>query len=83
MLSAFVTLYKLDAPQWSSIEQLTKALNWTEMASLTATEFFLDNGVSERFIHEQIEAGSLVNYAQVRPALNCSFSAELSYAECR
>lgn len=65
MLSAFVTLYKLDAPQWSSIEQLTKALNWTEMVSLTATEFFLDNGVSERFIHEQIEAGTLVNYAQV------------------
>jgi hypothetical protein len=83
MIGAFVTIYELDAPQWSSIEQLGKALNWTEMVSLTATEYFLNHGVSERFIHEQIEAGTRVNYAQVRPAPDCSFSTELSYAECR
>ncbi|KAN0138475.1 Prenylcysteine lyase domain containing protein [Lactarius tabidus] len=64
MLGAFVTLYKLDAPQWSSIEQLGKTLNWTEMVSLTASEYFLNHGVSERFINEQIEAGTRVNYAQ-------------------
>jgi hypothetical protein len=53
------------------------------MVSLTASEYFLNHGVSERFINEQIEAGTRVNYAQVRHALDCSFPAELSYAECR
>ncbi|KAI9445486.1 FAD/NAD-P-binding domain-containing protein [Lactarius indigo] len=48
MLDVFATLYNSDAPQWSSIEELQNALNWTEL----------------RFITELIEAGTRVNYAQ-------------------
>ena len=83
MLDDFVTLYTSDTPRWSSIEELGNALNWTEMVSLTAAEYFLNQGISERFINEQIEAVTRVNYAQVRRALNCSFLAELGYAEYR
>ena len=74
MLDAFVTLYKSDTVRWSSIEELRNALNWTELVSLTATEYFLDHGVSERFITEVIEAGTRVNYAQVRHAVLLQFS---------
>ena len=77
MLDDFVTLYKSDTPRWSSIEELGNALNWTEMVSLTAADYFLNQGISERFINEQIEAVTRVNYAQVRRALDCSFQLNL------
>jgi hypothetical protein len=83
MLDDFATLYKSDAPQWSSIEELTNTLNWTEIVSLTGAEYFLDHGVSQKLTTEFIEAATRVNYAQVRHALDRGFSAELSYAECR
>ncbi|KAH8992059.1 FAD/NAD-P-binding domain-containing protein [Lactarius akahatsu] len=63
-LDVFVTLYNSDAPQWSSIEELKNALNWTELVSLTGAEYFLNHGVSQRLITELIEAGTRVNYAQ-------------------
>ncbi|KAH9075769.1 FAD/NAD-P-binding domain-containing protein [Lactarius deliciosus] len=63
-LDVFATLYNSDAPQWSSIEELKNALNWTELVSLTGAEYFLNHGVSQRLITELIEAGTRVNYAQ-------------------
>ena len=83
MVEVFVTLYESDAPLWSSIEELRKALNWTEIVSLTGAEYFLAHGVSQRLTTEFIEALTRVNYAQVRHGFDCGFPAELSYTEYR
>lgn len=83
MLDTFTTLYNSDTPRWSSIEELRNALNWTDIVSQTGAEYFIHNGVSQRLTTEFIEAATRVNYAQVRRTLDCGFSAELKYAECR
>ena len=50
---------------WHSIEDLAKALNFTEMAAQDAESMFYNNGVSRLFVEEMIEAATRVNYGQV------------------
>ena len=65
VLDQFVTLYEPDVKTWSSIESLNNAMNWTELTNQTGIQYFSSHGVSEKFATELIEAGTLVNYAQV------------------
>lgn len=67
----FVTVYEPGAEIWSSIEELSNALNWTHLTSQTGDEYFQSNGVSQMFTNEIIEGATRVNYAQVS---DCLFS---------
>lgn len=68
-----VTLYEPGAKIWSSIEELSNALNWTHLTSQSGDEYFQSNGVSQKFTNEIIEGATRVNYAQVSDCL-CLFS---------
>ncbi|KAI0005435.1 FAD/NAD-P-binding domain-containing protein [Russula compacta] len=81
MIGKYVTLYEPDAQNWTSIEELNNALNWTELISQTGVEYFESHGVSQRFTNELIEALTRVNYGQNVDSIHalgaaCSLAAE-------
>ncbi|EPQ27775.1 uncharacterized protein PFL1_04520 [Pseudozyma flocculosa PF-1] len=55
---------------WKTIASLAHAVNVSQPASVTASQFFTSNGVSTLFVEEMIEALSRVNYAQDTPDLH-------------
>ncbi|KAH9964500.1 hypothetical protein BC827DRAFT_1265775 [Russula dissimulans] len=64
MTDKVVTLYEPEAQNWSSIEELNDAFDWTELTSRTGAEYFEGHDVSQKFAHEAIGVGTRINYAQ-------------------
>jgi prenylcysteine oxidase/farnesylcysteine lyase len=64
MKSKFASLYLPAAARWKSVEDLSVHLGWKVLAARTASEHFVDAGVSRQFTHEMIEAATRVNYGQ-------------------
>lgn len=85
MIGKYVTLYEPSAQNWTSIEELNNALNWTELISQTGAEYFEGHGVSQKFTNELIEALTRVNYGQVGwiASLMLFLDLNLCYSECR
>ncbi|PPQ63712.1 hypothetical protein CVT24_004292 [Panaeolus cyanescens] len=64
MIKRFLHLYQPDAPKWDNIADLADAFEWTQLINSTTAEFLLSQGVSEKYIHEVVEAATRVNYGQ-------------------
>lgn len=60
------SLYEPSVPNWSSIEELNKALNWTELVSQTGAEYFQSQGFPQKYTNEIIGAQTRIHYAQAR-----------------
>ena len=64
MIKTILALYTAESPSWDSVEALMLALNWTEMVSQPASDYFQSHGVSANLISEMIDAATRVNYGQ-------------------
>ena len=66
MTDKIVSLYEPSVPNWTSVDELNKALNWTDLVSQTGAEYFQSHGFSEKFTNEIIGAQTRIHYAQAR-----------------
>ena len=63
LVSKFVTLYTT-AHGWSSVEQVSSMLNFTELTPTYTAPYLLSQGVGKDFIYEFVEGSTRVNYGQ-------------------
>lgn len=63
MVSKYVTLYST-THGWSSVEQMSAMLNFTELTRTVAATYLLSQGVGADFIYQFLEALTRANYGQ-------------------
>ena len=63
MVSKYVTVYS-STHGWSSVEQVSAMLNFTELTPTDAATYLLSQGVGADFIYQYAEAFTRVNYGQ-------------------
>jgi len=63
MVSKYMTVYST-THGWSSVEDVSAMLNFTELTSVTGATYLHDQGVGDPFIFEFVEAATRVNYGQ-------------------
>ena len=65
MINQIYVLYDADTPKWDNISNLSGVLGWSGITNITTFQHLLNQGVSEKYICEVVEAATRVNYAQV------------------
>ena len=66
MIDTIMVLYTTDTPKWDNIADLAASLGWMDLVTNSTADYFVSQGVSKQYTHEIIEAGTRVNYGQVR-----------------
>ena len=66
MVKKFITLYIPEPPKWDTIAGLASSMEWLPLVNNTTLDYFTENGISEIFTYEIVEASTRVNYGQVR-----------------
>lgn len=64
LVKGMLELYQPTSPKWDSVAGLLKTIGWTKMANSTTAESFKEQGVSDQYIFEVIQAATRVNYGQ-------------------
>lgn len=64
MIEKLLKSYTPQFPVWSTIEELSDALGFTNYTTQTGMEFYTSRGVSEQFAEEMIAVATRYNYAQ-------------------
>jgi prenylcysteine oxidase/farnesylcysteine lyase len=84
MINQIYTLYDADTPKWDSISNLSGVLGWSEITNTTTFQHLLNEGVSEKYIREVVEAATRVNYAQVNSfSMSSTLNHSSMFTECR
>jgi len=63
MVTRYLTVYST-THGWSTVEQLSGMLNFTELTSTDSAAYLLSQGVGAPFAYEFVEASTRVNYGQ-------------------
>lgn len=63
MVDQVLNLYT-SVTYWTSVEELSNALNLTELVNVDAATYIASKGIKANFAHEIIEAATRVNYGQ-------------------
>ncbi|KAF8845457.1 FAD/NAD(P)-binding domain-containing protein [Paxillus ammoniavirescens] len=64
LVARFLGLYTTESPRWDDVADLAARFEWVEMSNHTTIEYLVDNGVSQQFTQEMVEAATRVNYGQ-------------------
>ncbi|KAK2808418.1 hypothetical protein FQN50_004803 [Emmonsiellopsis sp. PD_5] len=63
-VNKFLKLYKWPYFPWKSLSEVTMSAGLAEATWASGAEYLKDNGVSEKFAREIVQAGTRVNYGQ-------------------
>ena len=61
MIAKYMTLYST-THGWSSVEEVSAMLNFTELTAIDSASYLVSQGVGEAFVYEFVEAATRVNY---------------------
>lgn len=64
MIKSYLTLYSPETPHWRNVADLAETFGWWTLLQSTTSEYFVNQGISELFVDEMVEAATRVNYGQ-------------------
>ena len=77
LINQIYALYDANPPKWDNISNLSSVLGWSEITNITTFQYYLSQGVSEKYIREMVEAATRVNYGQVTDHIFNEFNINL------
>jgi prenylcysteine oxidase / farnesylcysteine lyase len=63
MIDSYLSLYSTTT-QWSSVEEVSAALNFTEVVAQDAATYLANQGIGDTYAFEIVESSTRVNYGQ-------------------